>query len=317
MVDPRDGRQFAVKFFLQEEAFQAEATLYAACFPCLRSELSARAVGLCRSLVDKGNMIIPDAPRVIPPCKGNASINTIVTQAHSVPLPYESGPRTVYSRSRSKDSACGVGTESSGKEAKRSESASLSTLGVGLCLAGDGGSHSMSSEGPHALTQHEGFVADSCYSDARHVPDRIGSTARAQEGLQVPAVHQTQQITSASAIPLHSPASLAVQGGAAEACARFLPQVETICHQAVDPRGRPLPPCIVMEKGESLQDWSNRADPDLFTSLGVRPEAYTHVQDDEIVCATAKAWRYRVWLSQLHARCLFRSSCDVGRPMLQ
>eukprot|EP00892_Ulva_mutabilis_P000976 jgi/Ulvmu1/1087/UM106_0003.1 len=33
--------------------------------------------------------------------------------------------------------------------------------------------------------------------------------------------------------------------------------------------GKPLPPCIVMEKGESLQDWSERAEPDLFTSLAV------------------------------------------------
>ena len=56
--------------------------------------------------------------------------------------------------------------------------------------------------------------------------------------------------------------------------ARFLPKVERVCDGAsgelVDPRGRPLPPCIVMEKGESLQDWSERAEPDLFTSLAVR-----------------------------------------------
>ena len=56
-----------------------------------------------------------------------------------------------------------------------------------------------------------------------------------------------------------------------DAAAKFLPQVEAVCDDAVDPRGRPLPPCIVMEKGESLQDWSNRAEPDLFTSLAVRP----------------------------------------------
>ena len=52
--------------------------------------------------------------------------------------------------------------------------------------------------------------------------------------------------------------------------AKFLPQVEAVCDDAVDPRGRALPPCIVMEKGESLQDWSNRAEPDLFASLAVR-----------------------------------------------
>eukprot|EP00892_Ulva_mutabilis_P006549 jgi/Ulvmu1/4266/UM194_0006.1 len=55
--------------------------------------------------------------------------------------------------------------------------------------------------------------------------------------------------------------------------ARFLPQVESVCDGSAggleDPRGRWLPPCIVMEKGESLHDWSDRAEPDLFTSLAV------------------------------------------------
>lgn len=59
-----------------------------------------------------------------------------------------------------------------------------------------------------------------------------------------------------------------------EFAARFLPQVDMVCDSAtanlVDPRGRTLPPCIIMEKGESLQDWSNRAEPDLFTALAVR-----------------------------------------------
>ena len=71
-------------------------------------------------------------------------------------------------------------------------------------------------------------------------------------------------------------------GGAAEVASmadvvvRFLPQVEAVCDTStdglVDPQGRPLPPCIVMEKGESLQDWSVRAEPDLFTVLAVRPQ---------------------------------------------
>ena len=73
-------------------------------------------------------------------------------------------------------------------------------------------------------------------------------------------------------------ATTAVGGGAAvqmsAAAARFLPQVEAVCDGAagdlVDPNGQPLPPCIVMEKGESLQEWSNRAEPDLFTALAVR-----------------------------------------------
>jgi hypothetical protein len=41
--------------------------------------------------------------------------------------------------------------------------------------------------------------------------------------------------------------------------------------ELVDPRGNALPPCIVMERGESLQEWCNRAEPDLFASLAVRP----------------------------------------------
>lgn len=58
--------------------------------------------------------------------------------------------------------------------------------------------------------------------------------------------------------------------------ARFLPKVDAVCDgsngKLVDPRGRPLPSCIVMEKGESLQDWSLRAEPDMFTSLAVRAD---------------------------------------------
>ena len=60
--------------------------------------------------------------------------------------------------------------------------------------------------------------------------------------------------------------------------ARFLPQVEALCDSTakdlVDPRGRAMPPCIIMEKGESLQDWSNRAEPDLFTALAVRSPSF-------------------------------------------
>lgn len=38
----------------------------------------------------------------------------------------------------------------------------------------------------------------------------------------------------------------------------------------MDPKGNALPPCIVMERGESLQDWATRAEPDMFQSLAVR-----------------------------------------------
>jgi serine/threonine protein kinase len=41
--------------------------------------------------------------------------------------------------------------------------------------------------------------------------------------------------------------------------------------ELVDPKGRRLPPCIVMERGESLQEWTHRAEPDMFTALAVCP----------------------------------------------
>ena len=56
----------------------------------------------------------------------------------------------------------------------------------------------------------------------------------------------------------------------------FLPQLRTIAgapgYEAgiVDREGNALLPCIVMEKAESLHDWSDRAQPDLFTAMAVR-----------------------------------------------
>ena len=54
----------------------------------------------------------------------------------------------------------------------------------------------------------------------------------------------------------------------------FLPRVEAM-HDGndadiTDPAGSALAPCIVMEKGESLNEWSERAEPDLFMSIAVR-----------------------------------------------
>eukprot|EP00892_Ulva_mutabilis_P000965 jgi/Ulvmu1/1086/UM106_0002.1 len=58
-----------------------------------------------------------------------------------------------------------------------------------------------------------------------------------------------------------------------DATSRLIPQVAAVCDAGTpgleDPRGGPLPPCIVMERGESLHEWSERAVPDLFTSLAV------------------------------------------------
>lgn len=60
-----------------------------------------------------------------------------------------------------------------------------------------------------------------------------------------------------------------------DAVAQFLPQVEAVHDDAdgnvCDLQGRALPPCIVMEKGESLHDWSDRAKPDIFMTLAVQP----------------------------------------------
>ena len=38
-----------------------------------------------------------------------------------------------------------------------------------------------------------------------------------------------------------------------------------------DPMGHPLPPCIVMERGESLDIWAERAKPDRAVAFAVRP----------------------------------------------
>lgn len=40
--------------------------------------------------------------------------------------------------------------------------------------------------------------------------------------------------------------------------------------RVVDPAGHPLPPCIIMERGESLDIWSQRAKPDRMQSFSVR-----------------------------------------------
>jgi len=58
------------------------------------------------------------------------------------------------------------------------------------------------------------------------------------------------------------------------ALGQFLPRLEAMEGNAegalVDKRGYALPPCIAMEKGESLDEWSRRAKPDLFMAVTVR-----------------------------------------------
>lgn len=54
------------------------------------------------------------------------------------------------------------------------------------------------------------------------------------------------------------------------------PKVEAIYDPDTSPDaftdrfGRALPPCIVMERGESLNEWSHRAQPDIFQAVAVR-----------------------------------------------
>eukprot|EP00892_Ulva_mutabilis_P008121 jgi/Ulvmu1/5681/UM024_0028.1 len=163
VVDPKDGREFAVKFFLQEKAFRAEAALYAASFPALRSHLS------------RGLLAAPPEPEA----------NTALLPP---PPPTTAHHRAAHAKPPIDSQAA-------------SSDATETTLNSTPCVAS------------------ETWVVDSA-----NLP-------------QTPAT--------------------------------FLPQLEAVCDDAVDLRGRRLPPCIVMEKGESLQDWSNRAEPDLFTSLAV------------------------------------------------
>jgi hypothetical protein len=41
--------------------------------------------------------------------------------------------------------------------------------------------------------------------------------------------------------------------------------------------GWPLPPCIIIERGESLDMWARRIDPDFVTTLQARPTLHQHV----------------------------------------
>jgi len=112
------------------------------------------------------------------------------------------------------------------------------------------------------------------------VPSAVGdgTSVRQQPTLRdtaAPAADLESERTAAA--PLQEQEGPAQAPLIPEAAAKFLPRVEAVCEvgaaQLVDPRGRPLPPCIVMEKGESLHDWSDRAQPDLFSAVSVRPLA--------------------------------------------
>eukprot|EP00892_Ulva_mutabilis_P003267 jgi/Ulvmu1/1311/UM011_0039.1 len=70
-----------------------------------------------------------------------------------------------------------------------------------------------------------------------------------------------------------------------QALGRLLPRVYCDYDPAETPgvlcdaRGRPLPPCLVMERGEGLADWSRRAKPDVFQSVAVLAHVAIRLRD--------------------------------------
>jgi hypothetical protein len=64
------------------------------------------------------------------------------------------------------------------------------------------------------------------------------------------------------------------QDGCSNPLCQFLPLVRDVVSNAdnsvVDRLGNPLPPCIVMERGEPLDNWLSRAKPDRTQVFSVR-----------------------------------------------
>jgi hypothetical protein len=79
----------------------------------------------------------------------------------------------------------------------------------------------------------------------------------------------------------------------------FLPRVRALfCVGAEglrDPQGQRLPPCMVMDRGESLQDFLQRAHPDRFLSLWVRPCVLTCVISS-LVATLSCTWSAEHWI---------------------
>lgn len=54
----------------------------------------------------------------------------------------------------------------------------------------------------------------------------------------------------------------------------FLPKIAAMLDgsedELLDAKGNSLPPCIVMERGENLQEWAERTEPDLYKVFSVR-----------------------------------------------
>lgn len=128
-----------------------------------------------------------------------------------------------------------------------------------------------------AIIQFVMDVKERCEYAVKFFLDREAFLA---EAALYAAAFPTKHIPAASNSTAHAAVSTGQSTGAvtvmeiSAVAARFLPQVEAVCDETApglkDPLGNRLPPCIVMEKGESLNDWSDRAEPDLFTALAVR-----------------------------------------------
>ena len=61
--------------------------------------------------------------------------------------------------------------------------------------------------------------------------------------------------------------------------AEYDPDDSKAPHTLNDSLGQPLPPCIAMERGEALPDWSKRAKPDVFQSVAVLAHVAMRLRD--------------------------------------
>ena len=66
----------------------------------------------------------------------------------------------------------------------------------------------------------------------------------------------------------------------------YKPEVENLA--IIDRWGRPLPPCIVMPRGESLSEWRRRATPDIFQTASVRPSPHLVLRAE--LCPLPMEW---------------------------
>ena len=134
--------------------------------------------------------------------------------------------------------------------------------------------------------------------------DREGVAYALKFFLDIEAFHSEADLYAACSTAAQHPSTGAVLGMPAGP-AQFLPRVESMCKSSSDPRGALLPPCIVMEKGESLQEWCNRAEPDLFASIAVRPTSIKLPASVVLSCLVVPCalCRCLCWIIEKYAIC--------------